>query len=945
MVSMGINTVSVRQTTSHQLRNGQAPFRMRPIAVSVFVGMAMMTSGSLYAAEPTVAELQAEIAQLKQIIEAQKAAEPNTTANAPVANAPVANAPAEEEEQQALGEVTVRGAPPIAALKDVPASISVVSGEELSRLSAKDISSITKRAGNISWNQGNQRSSSLSIRGLGRIGTTEAQDPSVGVTVDGVSYAYNALTSSYDFNDVDTVQVGRGPQGTLGGKNSNFGVVNINTVRPSFTPSTDYSLLYGQRNTVNGVATIGGPIEDDLLAWRGSFSFNKADGDMKNLNNPDQTFTNTDRASGKVQFLLTPTKDFNARLSFDVSPRNGETTNGRTINTPTPTRYSNGTTNTLGTDASTRLARDWFARDANYSYAGTYLYGAGQNAVARDGINSQITGTRGATAELNWNLGTHTLTSITAYRDYHFDALNDEGTPFDINTNSGGFLIDYKQVSQELRLSSELGGAFDYQAGLYFLKTQNEADYQRSWGSDAGAWNATTAQYNRLNTNGSGRQLMQDSLNRLAMFYNSPSGSQDIQNTSNAMFGQANWHVSDKFTLTAGARLTREDRQTTGSSSIVNNGVGSALNPVAVNNVSLGGFASDKSTGALVAGANSVAQLRLADQVANKYFGVPITATPGDAYNIGLSGTQRTQIADAKAIRASQIGVLFNQADAEKYSATLPTLNFSPSYKFSEDLTGYVSFQYGEKAGISQFTNGISNKVKSERTMAYELGLKSALFDKTLLLNADLFLMNIANYQQAVRVLDVYSTSLNQSVGDPTVAYTSATGSVPKVQAKGLEFDGVYSGIKNTTIRFSGAYNDAVYKDFTNSAQPVENGYSNAPIYQDVTGRTLPGAAKFTFNVGVDYRLPVLRDKMFHTSFNTSYTTKYNSDVSLSDYAWIPANSITDFAIGLGNQKQTYDVSLLVKNLFDDTTPLTKTWNSYTPANPRWIGIVLSGKL
>jgi hypothetical protein len=220
------------------------------------------------------------------------------------------------------------------------------------------------------------------------------------------------------------------------------------------------------------------------------------------------------------------------------------------------------------------------------------------------------------------------------------------------------------------------------------------------------------------------------------------------------------------------------------------------------------------------------------------------------------------------------------------------------------------------------------------------------LFDKTLLLNADLFLMNISNYQQAVRVLDVYTTSLNMLPGgNQTTAYTSATGNVPKVQAKGLEFDGVYSGIKNTTVRFSGAYNDAVYKKFTNSAQPVENAYTGAPAYQDVTGQTLPGAAKFTFNIGVDYRTQVLNDKVFHTSFNTVYTTKYNSDVSLSQYAWIPANSITDFAIGLGNHKQTYDLSLLVKNLFDDKTPLLKTWNTYTPANPRWIGVVLSGKI
>jgi hypothetical protein len=146
-------------------------------------------------------------------------------------------------------------------------------------------------------------------------------------------------------------------------------------------------------------------------------------------------------------------------------------------------------------------------------------------------------------------------------------------------------------------------------------------------------------------------------------------------------------------------------------------------------------------------------------------------------------------------------------------------------------------------------------------------------------------------------------------------------------------------------LRFSGAYNKAIYKDFKNSAQPVENAWDGAPPYQDVSGQTVAGAPKFTFNIGADYRVPVFTDKIFHTSFNTAYTSKYNSDNSLSTYGWIPANSITDFSIGLGTRNQSYDVSLLVKNLFDNDTPLSQTWNSYTPAVARWIGVVFTGKL
>jgi iron complex outermembrane recepter protein len=939
---MSIKPVSARQKINQRIRYAQAPFRLHPIA-SVIAGMALMASGSLHAAEPTVVELQAEIARLKQIIATQGGAADSLQEK--VADGgktdPAADAGAQPEDAKALGAVTVRGRKRAAleTLKDVPTSVSVVTGSELARLGATDISAITQRAANVVYNPGNQRTNSLSIRGVGKIGQLEAQDPSVGITVDGVSYAFNPLVSSYDFADVDKVEVLRGPQGTLGGKNTNLGVINIATNRPSFTPSADYSITLGQRDTVQGRLAAGGPIVDDLLAWRGSFTANKGLGPMTNISNNDQTFSNTDRVAGKVQFLLTPTRDFSARFAFDAQPNSNENTNNAVINTPTPTVYSNGSINNLATDASTRLNRGWFTREAGYSYNNTYLYGAGGNSVDLNAGYPLATSTHGASAELNWDLGSHTLTSITAFRNYHFNAVNDEGTPFDIGPNNGGVWDDYKQLSQELRLSSQVGGFVDYQTGLYLLKDSDNNHDQKSWGSDAGAFYASTAQYNRLYATTAGQMLMQNSLNRVNMYYNSPSGTSDIRNTSAAAYGQANWHFTDKLTLTTGVRITHEDRENTGSSSVLDNGFGASLNPVAVGGVQLGGFASNGA--GILAANNSAAQLSLADSVANQYFGTKISGTPGTAYK-SLTAAQQQQVADAKNIRAANIGVLFNTAAAQSYTGNLPTFNFSPSYKINDNLTTYLSWQHGEKAGIAQFTNGVSNPVKAEKTNAFELGFKSALLDKTLILNADLFLMNITNYQQAVRVLDAYTTALNN---DGSSYYTTATGNVPKVQAKGVEFDGVFSGIKNTTIRFSGAYNDAVYKSFPNSAQPVENGYTGAAPYQDVSGQALPGAAKLTFNVGADYRQPILSGQVFHTSFNTTFTSRYNSDPSLSQYAWIHANSTTDFAVGIGSHNESYDLTLLVKNLFGNKTPLLQTWNSYTPQNPRWFGVMWSGKL
>src|SRR6185369_9117302 len=117
-----------------------------------------------------------------------------------------------------------------------------------------------------------------------------------------------------------------------------------------FTPSADYSLTYGQRDRFKGTFAGGGAVVDDLLAWRGAFVVDRGAGDLTNAYNKDQTYGNTDRVSGRTQFLLTPTPDFNARISFNLTPRAAEYTNSRTINTPTPTVYANGSVNNLSTD-------------------------------------------------------------------------------------------------------------------------------------------------------------------------------------------------------------------------------------------------------------------------------------------------------------------------------------------------------------------------------------------------------------------------------------------------------------------------------------------------------------------------------------------------------------------------------------------------------------------
>lgn len=851
--------------------------------------------------------------------------------------------------------VVIRSRNRLESQQDVPISVSVIQGQEIDNLLANDINSLVLRAGNVSWNQGNQRTSSLSIRGIGKQAQTEAQDPSVGVIVDGISYAYNALTNSFDFYDVETVEVVRGPQGTLLGKNASVGVINVTTRRPSFEQSADFQLSIGERDTLIGRAALGGPVIDDLLAWRGSFTVQKGEGYQVNRFNPDVTYQNKDRLSGRFQLLFTPTPDLSIRAQISKTPRAGETTNGRNIYLPTPKEYANGApNNSLNNEV--RLSRPYFAQRGSYTVDANYLYGGSgdpdnhgywlENEAAR-GLH---TGSNGGTLEINWDVGNIGLTSITGYQDYHFNAMNDEGTPWTIQLNSGGYWNDYRQASQEFRLNGDIGSIADYQAGLYFLRVHNVAEYRQFYGPDAGAWFASNAQYARLdvpvNPDGSvsgGPALLRNSAAGLKVSTGGNAGWQDIMNKSQAAFAQANWYLGDRLTLTTGVRLTREDRRSLSAGYLRDNGDGVELNPARIGDVFVGGFDSN-ANGQLLPG-NSAEQLALADSVAQKYFGVAAGGAPGEAY-AALTAAQKRQVADAKAIRLGRIGVVHDLIEAEPFEDTQPAFVVSPVWELTDDINLYLAWQYGEKAGISQTRKGESYLARGEQNNAWEVGIKSVLFNGALVLNADYYLSDIKNYQQAVRVVDEYQTQLNIANGEePATAYVSLTGNVPKVRAQGVEIDGTYRPqfVRNTRVRFALAWTDAVYKEFPNAGLPNEANWPGAAPYADFSGKTLPGVAKYSGNVGLEWFRPLSGGRELFFNANVAYSSKYNSDDSLSEYGWIPSRTRVDASFGISGINGGYTLSLITKNLFDDDTPLSRSWNSYVPPEPKWVGLMVQG--
>lgn len=821
------------------------------------------------------------------------------------------------------------------ATRDTPQSISVVSAVELEQFAVQEFTHILSRLGSIRWNSGNARTGSLSLRGLTASPGNHAVDPSIGANIDGVSYADLAMITGSNYVDIESISITRGPHGTKGGKSTSLGLISIETVKPKFETDGTASLTLGERDTIRAWAAGGGGIIDDLLAGRVTFYREQANGNWDS-DYPGyegrSSYYNKDRTYGRAQLLFTPAENFEARLSFDITPDKREFINGLQFRKPTPTFYANGAAVNQTNLPEAKLARAYFA-DRNLYTVDDYY----NKPAFNDRDSGIIHGNYGGFLDLTWDRESTVFNSLTGWRNHTWSAGNEDNTPFDV-TIVNGLVADFEQFSQELSVGSSIGDLVKYRTGLYYLTTQSEENFRTVRGADNGAWNANPAQYATLSGTSTGLRLLRDSTEGL---HNEDISWQD--NDSLAFFVNANWQLTDTYKLTTGLRIADETRRGRAQQLIRNQGVGAAFNPESVFNVRFGGF-NATAAGALNGVVNTPEQLAIADSIATRYYNVAATGVPGEAYN-SLTPQQRQEVAAARAIRLAQLGTRFQRVDAEPYEGTVITSEFSLSKDFSPSVTGYATWGYNEKAGISQINGatrlgGTSVLVDPEKSNSFEVGVKTNLFGDVLALNANLFLNNIEDYQQTVFFLDEVLTELNN---DGTQYYRSGYGNVGKVRTQGVEVDAAWAINEALSLSFTGAYVDAEYKDHKFAGQPAESA-NLASAFRDVSGLPLHNAPKVQFNVAANYNRPIFADKLFTVSANYNYQSKSNFDAALSEYGWVDAYGIADLSVGISRRDGTLDIRLIANNLFDEDYK-TAGWSSYY-VNPelRWFGASITVK-
>lgn len=417
----------------------------------------------------------------------------------------------------ALGTVTVNARRREESAQSVPTPISVLGGETLENQRIYRVQDIQQLVPSTSVAYVHARQSSISIRGLGNNPASDGLEGSVGVYLDNV-YLGRPGMAVFDLLDVEQIDVLRGPQGTLFGKNTTAGVLNITTRKPTFTPERSIETSIGEDGYFQTKGSISGPLSE-TLAGRFSAYRTRDDGYVDNVHNGD-TLNGGARQGFRGQLLFKPSETFSLRW---IGEYNEEDSNNGILSL-----YSTGPT----INGVNRYEQRAAAAGATLVY--------GKDRKVNFDSDQQVTVFQGGTSlEANWTLpNDFTLTSISAYRWWDFTPRNDDGLNVPASINAGVAVRD-KQYSQEIRLASPTGGAFDYVLGAYYFKQDLDNRSFNQNGPLADVWNGTAAgALANVNSFGNGH----------------------IDTDSYALFAQGTWHMTDKLDFTAGIRGTYEEK-------------------------------------------------------------------------------------------------------------------------------------------------------------------------------------------------------------------------------------------------------------------------------------------------------------------------------------------------------------------------------------------------
>jgi iron complex outermembrane recepter protein len=768
-------------------------------------------------------------------------------------------------------------------VQKVPVAISVVSDETIANTGAYNLNRLTQLQPSLQFYSSNPRNSSVNIRGIGApLGlTNDGIEQGVGIYVDDVYYNRIAA-ATLDFVDIEQIEVLRGPQGTLYGKNTTAGAINITTRAPSFD-------VFEARGEISGgnyffkqaKASISGPITDDI-AFRLSLANTTRRGTIYNVtSNSWNNGQDNLGLRGTLQWNATP--DLRVRLSADYNVQDANCC----------VQYY---ARVGRTQRALNRQYDSLAAAQNYRVPSTNPFDRVTDIDAPLRARNEL---GGVSAVAEWQVGGGTLTSVTAWRYWDWGPRNDRDfTGLAITPNSNN-PTHQNQYTQELRYAYQ-GEGYDFVVGIFGFNQGIHTKGLESNGPAASRWSLNPG---NVPVGAPGCATPTTRACNPAVL-NGLTANNDIllKNTSAALFGKFNWHVTDAFTVSPGIRFNYDEKS---------------------------GYYSSVVTG---------------------------TASDGTRQLVLFSGPYANDpwIVDQRSIRAPQF-----------YAPTLAKSNVSYdlnlSYQLEENLLAFATYAKTFKSGGINL-NGVpadsagvpilaAATIKPEDVSDYELGLKSQLWDNRVTLNLTGFWTVIKNYQ----------ANVNNGALGLVRGYLANAG---KVQVRGFEAEVSIIPFDGLSAYANGTYNDHSYVTFVDAPCPPElsggntgtpisapgTPGGNSPTNCNISGQWLPGISNWTFSWGGEYSTPVSfvgKEGEIYLGYDASFRSKFSSNASRSAYTDVDGYSLHNVRLGLRTHNGI-DFSLWLRNAFDQdyfeqlaVTPSNTGLIAGQPGDPRTFGATL----
>ena len=728
-------------------------------------------------------------------------------------------------------------------VQDVPLAIAVVAGETLDAKGVFNINRLTQLQPSLQFFSTNPRNTFINIRGIGApFGlTNDGFEQGVGVYVDQVYY--NRIASAtLDFVDVEQIEVLRGPQGTLYGKNTTAGAINITTRAPSFDFEGRAEVSVGNYSFKQAKASVSGPLTDNLAA-RISLSTTDRRGTIYNVAT-NSWINSLDNVGVRGAVLWKPADSFRITFSGDYNLQDPICCGQIYARLATTQRAAN------------RQYKALTALFPGYKVPSTNPFDRLTDLDADIAARNEL---GGLSALAEWDVGSGTITSVTAWRYWDWGPKNDRdftGLPVYTKVNNP---TKQNQYTQEFRYAYD-GDKIDYVVGAFAFYQKIRTSGIQETGPAASAW--------LLNPS--------SALSKNPAVLNGVLAENDIQldNLSLAAFGKLNWQVTDKLTVSPGVRINYDKKE---------------------------GLYNSVVTGTASDGTRQI--------VSND----PTSPYYSDAWIAAQRGTQASQFfePDFADWNLSYDLNLSYQIEQD----VLAYATYARSFKTGGiNLNGVPSLPNGLPAlEVAQ--------IKPEKVDHFELGLKTQFWDRQATLNLAGYWTSIKDFQASV-ISNVSGSNVLRgylaNADEVRVRGIEADFSVRPTDRLNAYVSGAFTDHEFVKFDDAPCPPELAGGGTGTPVGPPSTPGANSPANCDVSGQWLPGISRWAFSWGAEYNLPTQlfgKEGEAYLGYDGNYRSTFSSNASRSVYTDINGYSVHNFRLGF--RTQGFDIFGWVRNAFD----------------------------